>query len=116
MVKTSHVFKKRESHSVIHKFFVFFMPLAGKGLLASDATLVGAAVRVPARFFGDAFAKSTRGSHGEPMEYLYTVTALRKGATNLREEWTLSASGEDDIFVPIAWMRKFTTEGRTSGL
>ena len=85
-------------------------------MLASDDTIVGAVVRVPARFFGAAFAKANVDSDNEPLEYLYTVTAFRKAAKNLREEWTLCAEGEDDIFVNLLWMRKFYAEGRVGGL
>ena len=83
--------------------------------LALNRALIGASVRVPARFFGVAFAKTALDKDGGDIEYTYTITGFREPGNKVTAEWTLAAPDEEDVFVNMLWMRKFKDEGRILG-
>ena len=81
-----------------------------KALPVFGSTHVGCWVKIPALFWGKAYARSQSESGG-PMEFTYKIVSHRTRANGYEEEWGLNLH---DTFVPVKWMRRFEKESRLS--
>ena len=76
---------------------------------------VGWELRLPARFFGAAWAKKEYGDTWQLKEWVVEIITYRKGSRKVAEEWCAANPPDEDVYINRTWMNKFQKEGRLTG-